>query len=317
MKICPKCQKAYSDDGLNFCLEDGAVLSPQTSGEVFNSPPATVMMNQPRETFPNQQYSHQTQQTGWDTIPKNQGQRSNNSKSWLFAAGILGALVLVCGGGLIGLIAFLASIKNEPFGNSDYNSETVNANVKNTNSAPDDRKNVTEIDLSNWNKNFSAYGKTDFRDGELIMSSKKDGFYFVLVAPANYKTENATTRVVIRNINNGDNNLGYGLLIHSNPTPLTQDYAFLIDSKNQKYRVVKHQKRNEDEVVGWTNSPSIRTGTQENVLEVRDENDSLNFYINGNYITSIRQTDGYKNGVTGLYVGGLSPIGFSNLEIKR
>jgi galactose mutarotase-like enzyme len=149
------------------------------------------------------------------------------------------------------------------------------------------------------------------------MSSKKDGFYYVLVAPATYKTENATTKVTVRNINNGDNSLGYGLLFHSNPTPLKQDYAFLIDSKNQKYRIVKHKPQKEDEAVGWTNSNFIKEGSQENVLEVRDEKGSINFYINGNFVTSIRNTDGYKGGVTGVYVGGMSPVGFSNLEIKR
>ena len=25
MKICPRCQKTYADDNLNFCLEDGSV----------------------------------------------------------------------------------------------------------------------------------------------------------------------------------------------------------------------------------------------------------------------------------------------------
>ena len=26
MKICPRCQKTYTDDNLNFCLDDGVVL---------------------------------------------------------------------------------------------------------------------------------------------------------------------------------------------------------------------------------------------------------------------------------------------------
>ncbi len=32
MKICPQCNQSYSDDGLNFCLNDGSVLSVQSSG---------------------------------------------------------------------------------------------------------------------------------------------------------------------------------------------------------------------------------------------------------------------------------------------
>lgn len=43
----------------------------------------------------------------------------------------------------------------------------------------------------------------------------------------------------------------------------------------------------------------------------------MNFYINGDLVTSVRNTNGYKDGVTGIYVGGLSPVGFSDLEIRR
>jgi hypothetical protein len=32
MKICPQCRQTYSDDGLNFCLNDGSVLAPYGSG---------------------------------------------------------------------------------------------------------------------------------------------------------------------------------------------------------------------------------------------------------------------------------------------
>ena len=316
--ICPKCQKTYEDDSLNFCLEDGAVLTKQTSGG-FNTPPETVLMNQPRQTFPNQQFTDQ-RQYDWDAAPKHQVQRTSGSKGWLWVLGILGALALVCGGGLIGLIALIANM-DDPNGNSNsnssYNSNIFNTNIKNTNSTPDDRKDVTKIDLSAWNRDFSEFGNTDYKNDELIMSSKKNDFYYVLVAPDKYKTEDATTSLTVRNINNGDNSLGYGLIFHSNPTPLKQGYAFLIDSKNQKYRIVKHKPQKEDVVVGWTKSDSIKSGSQENILEVRDEKGSINFYINGNFITSIRNTDGYKGGVTGVYVGGMSPVGFSNLEIKR
>ncbi|MEQ1923696.1 MAG: hypothetical protein ABL952_14410, partial [Pyrinomonadaceae bacterium] len=41
MKICPRCQKTYSDDNLNFCLEDGSVLT-QAAAEPPQSPPPQV-----------------------------------------------------------------------------------------------------------------------------------------------------------------------------------------------------------------------------------------------------------------------------------
>lgn len=315
MKICPKCQKTYSDESLNFCLEDGTVLSQQTAG-VNIPPPETVLMNQPRQTFPPRQFADQPQQNDWETVPKYPTQKAESSKSWLWVAGILGALALVCGGGLIGLIALIASIETNGEDSNNI-SNTFIANVKNTNSPPDDRKNITTIDLSGWNQRGSQFGSTDYKNSELVMNAKRDKFYYVLVAPAAYKTENATTGVTVRNINNGENSLGYGLIFHSNPTPLKQGYAFLIDSKNQKYRIVRHKPQKEDDVVGWTKSDSINEGARENVLTVRDEKESVNFYINGSFVTSIRNTDGYKGGVAGLYVGGMSPVGFSNLEIKR
>lgn len=45
MKICPTCQQTYTDDSLNFCLNDGGTLS-----AVRDEPPPTVFMNQARQT---------------------------------------------------------------------------------------------------------------------------------------------------------------------------------------------------------------------------------------------------------------------------
>ena len=50
MKICPKCNKTYTDQNLNFCLDDGTVLT-QAAG---SSMPDTVLLNQPRVTSPSQ-----------------------------------------------------------------------------------------------------------------------------------------------------------------------------------------------------------------------------------------------------------------------
>ena len=47
MKVCPNCQQKYTDDNLNFCLNDGGVLT------AFDDAPPTVMMNQARVTNDN------------------------------------------------------------------------------------------------------------------------------------------------------------------------------------------------------------------------------------------------------------------------
>ncbi len=57
MKRCLKCGQTYSDETLNFCLNDGELLIHQTGYEppptIFadDSPP-TLLMNQPRVTNP-------------------------------------------------------------------------------------------------------------------------------------------------------------------------------------------------------------------------------------------------------------------------
>ena len=118
MKICPTCRKTYQDDNLNFCLEDGAVLTMAS-----DDPPATVMMGQPRPTDPS---------PGFGALPSQQGAvRSSfgnegayvqptkkSSKTWLWVLGIAGILLLLCGGGgVVGLI-LLASQGDRAANNS-------------------------------------------------------------------------------------------------------------------------------------------------------------------------------------------------------
>jgi hypothetical protein len=48
MKVCNLCQKNYTDDELNFCLDCGGTLN-----LVSDDSPPTVLMNSPRQTKPN------------------------------------------------------------------------------------------------------------------------------------------------------------------------------------------------------------------------------------------------------------------------
>ncbi len=66
MKVCPRCQKTYTDDNLNFCLEDGSVLS-----QAGNAPmPETVLINQPRITASNQPGGQPGGQASWGSSPQ-------------------------------------------------------------------------------------------------------------------------------------------------------------------------------------------------------------------------------------------------------
>ena len=315
MKICPTCRKNYSDDSLNFCLEDGSVLV--VAGGV---PEETLVMNQPRPTDPSPGGVRPTasQQTwpGAATPPAQYSmQPKRSSKGWLWAVGILGLVLLLCGGGGIGLILLGYVSDSNSSRKTDPIEKPTPAPAPST--PPFDSSAVDTIDLSQWVKDFSVWGTTEYVGDEFMMSSKQKGYYYVLVAPEDYKTDNSTTRVTVRNVNDANSNLGYGLIIHSDPTPLTKDFAFLIDSKKKKYRVVKHEPSKETTVVAWTNSPFINEGSRDNVLEARDKGDSVELYINGQMATTIKNTLSPRGGVPGLYSGDAVKIGFKKLEIAR
>jgi len=323
MKICPTCRKTYQDDNLNFCLEDGSVLTVAS-----NEPAPTVMMSQPRPTEPN---------TGFGPPPTQQIQSSfgneghysqphkKSSKTWLWIVGILGILLLLCGGGgVVGLLllATQGDIAANNSGPVASPSPGRGSTFPGTSPSPDSSPStlsgdVTSIDLNMFVKEFSVYGTTEMSGDELMMAAKQRDYYYVLVAPDDYNTLGAATRVTVRNPSNGDSRLGYGLIFHSEAQPLSKGYAFLIDAKKKRYRVVRHTATNESALVPWKNSTAINDGTSENILEVRDKGDALEFYINDQMVTTTKDQYDGAVGVPGLYSGDGVKIGFKRLEIRK
>lgn len=320
MKICPKCGKTYSDASLNFCLDDGTVLTQAESG-FDSSLPETVMINQPRQTSSNREFGGQTHNQDWAVPVQVNPAAKKGTKTWLWVVGILGAVVLLCGGGFAGLLLLGNMAENDPKWNSNFgtNSGYNDSNGTNTktNSTTDNRTDISKVDLSAWVQPNSKYGETEYRGNELFMNAKTNNFYYVLVASAKYKSADATTKVTLRDVESGNNSLGYGLIINSNPVPLIRDYAFLINTSTLKYRIVSHTPGKEQTVVNWKSSSAIKSGSQENVLEVQDADGQFKFYINGELVETLSSSDSYRSGVAGLYVGGKSPIAFSNLEIRK
>jgi hypothetical protein len=316
MKICPTCRKTYTDDGLNFCLEDGSVLTIAAT-----EAPPTMVMPSPPATNPNPVFQSQphTQQT-WAQQPSYSIQPKKKSKAWLWVAGVLALGLLLCGGGGVGMLLFFAAQQeNANKGNSPPpppgNSRT-NSNPTNTNPGQD-RSSVSVVDMSAWAESTAPEVNSEYTNNELILATKQKGYYYVLVSQEDDFTENANTRLSVRNVDDLDSSMGYGLVFHSNPQPLKQDYCFLIDAKKKRYRVVRHIPQDEPSVVRWTNSTAIKDGNQENVLEVRDSNGSVDLYINDVKVTSIRNTNGFKGGVAGVYTGDAARAAFSKLEIRR
>lgn len=321
MKICPRCQKTYSDDNLNFCLEDGSVLAKAAPSQAsYSGAPPTV----PQQSIPSQPGAP----PNWQSQPQQQQQYAmqpakKSSKAWVWVLLILGLVVLVCGGGIVGML-YYAGKQGERFAaNLTNTSSTANRSNSNslsttsTSNSDSARTDVEKLDLEPWVREFSIFGTTEYTGGELVMGSKQKGYYYVLAAPENYTTDDADTRVTLRNMNDASSSLGYGLVFHSNPTPLQQGYAFLIDTKRKKYRVVNHAPQKESTVVSWTNSSAIKPGTEENTLEVRDLADSIDLYINGTKVNSIKNVYGYAGGVPGLYSGDGVRIAFKDLEIRK
>lgn len=326
MKICPRCQKTYTDDNLNFCLEDGSVLSAMSQPA---PPPDTIHM-QPMPTQPQQvPQSQPGAQAGWNMgAPQQYSMQppKKSSKAWVWVLLILGVVVLLCGGGFAGLIFLGSQVEKSNTATTNSDSKTTTSNSSktfssnsNTTSAPSTstRTDLETVDMKRLVQEFSAFGNTELTGGEFFMSSKQKGYYYAICATDEYTTEKSDTRVTVRNVDNASGSMGYGLIFHSDPKPLQQGYAFLIDTKRKKYRLVRHIPKDEKTVINWTTSAAIKEGGEDNVLEVRDLDDTIELYINGTKVNSIRNQYGYSGGVAGLYSGDGVKAGFKNFEIRK
>ncbi len=182
---------------------------------------------------------------------------------------------------------------------------------------PTGKRDIQEIDISVWVKPDSKIGNTRFAGGELFMSSKQKGYFYVLVAPEDYTSEGGTSHVEVRNVLGGATTLGYGLVFHSDPTPLVQGYAFVIDTVKGRYRVVRHEKNDEIPVIQWTKSSLIKLGKAKNILEATDKGDTTDLFINGKVVTTIKNTYAFKHGQPGLYTGDATKAAFKHLTVKN
>lgn len=324
MKICPTCRQTYTDETLNFCLADGAVLN--TVNQDSMSEP-TIFMGQPPQTSQNPtvvQTSPGYNQTNPTVVQPNQSYPPTNrglsntispppavkkSKAWIWVVGILGTLIVIGGIGFIGLVALVASIDETD----------SNENVRTSPTPVVAFDSILKDDFSTWQVAKNNLGNTEFSNGEYIMSSKQIGYYYVLLTAAkNYKTSGASTKVIARNVTGREARSGYGLVVHSDPlNPLTKDYAFLIESTKQSYKVVQHTPNLETDLVSWTRFPAIRSGTQTNEIEVKDQNGKMSLFINGQFAVTVNDTVAYKDGIFGLYVSDAVPIAFSNLQLAK
>lgn len=249
---------------------------------------------------------------------------------WPWILGI-GAVLAFMGIGVFILIIALASMSGNNNNNGNGNARNANnsnAGWSNRNSNSSSNTN-TRSTLSSFTDDFSSeswytgssdYGKTWYEDDEYHVNGNKNG-YILMYAPdrPDYHDENATVRVTARSVDGVSPTLGYGLLVHGERSGGTfRDYGLLIyNGDTPKYSIVQHKDSKETKIVSWTPSSAIRTGTTPNQLEIRIRDRRLEFYINGQFITSINDPENFLRGRVGLYSSDTSEVAFDDLEISK
>lgn len=325
MKKCPSCGRTYTDPALNFCLQDGAVLEQGTVSTFGNE--ETVVIGQSPSTNPggspygSQKTTNQPPNT-WSAAPYTAQPRKKKSKAWLW---ILLSIFVIGVVGVVGVFSFLVylgmKVQEQEEANkakSNSSSNTFRTNKSSSNSTTTAKEGVTKADFSDWQTGELAYGKVEYSDGKLVVATIKKNYYCGIPA-SGLLSNDAVSRVTVKNTSKGATDLGFGLIVNSSPIKaLLRDYAFVIRTDGTPaYRIVSHSATIEKDIVKWTSSPAIKKGDDENKLEVRDDGKKLTFYINGQLMTSIDDSNGDNNTVAGIYAGDALPITFSDLEVER
>ena len=250
---------------------------------------------------------------------------------WPWLLGI-GAVLVFMGIGLVILVLAIARVTNENSNNGNTNNANSKVATKNTNKNTNENTNentntrstltsfTDDFSKESWGTGPTQYGNIWYQDEEYHMHAIKGG-YIVMYAPdrKEYYDENATVRVGLRSIDGNPPNAGYGLAVHGEKkTGQLEDFSFLIYSgEDPKYKIVEHKSGAETKLVDWTAASAIRTGTNPNQIEVRIKDRKIEFYINGQYITTITDSEGYLRGRVGFYTSDAGEVAFDDLEISK
>ena len=348
MKRCPTCNRTYTDLSLNFCLEDGTPLTADappidpnatirypSARDTQEPPPTEIYRPQPqvvspRPTTPAAAPPPPPSAPPWTPGPTAPPPRKKSNAVWWILGGF--AAVLIIGIGLVVMIIALASLGSST-NTSNLNSNTrnenrnsninanANANVANANAnATIPSSIVQDFSDQSWGTGVSEYGRRWYEGGEYHMSSRERTFV-VMYAPTDaYSTENATVKVTARSVNGDVPSSGFGLMVHCALSKARQleDYALVIyPSDEPAYEIIKHKDGNQSSVVTKTRSNAIRPGAAPNVLEVRINGAELSFYANGEFLTSINDTENFRHGRAGLYTSDVYEVAFDDLTIDR
>jgi type II secretory pathway pseudopilin PulG len=342
MKRCPQCNRTYTDDGLSFCLDDGSPLT-IAGGPPPSDPGATIQYPQARDTSPQPTIAYNpvpvstppppvAPPPAWSPMPPPQTQKRS---VWPWLLGV-GAVLVLMGIGVVVLIFVVSRVTTDNNNNRANSNNANNANVKTANRNSNRNDNTNSNDNTNtsstpttFNDDFSAqtWGVGTWDDGRAWYSDEEyhmraiSGRFIVMYAPEKtpYYTKDATVKVGLRSIDGNPPETGYGLVVHGEKKDdKLEDYGFLIyNGPNPKYKIVLHKGGDQTNLIAWTSSSVIRTGTSPNQLEVRISGPKLDFYINGQFITSITDSANYKTGRAGFYTSDVGEVAFDDLEISK
>jgi hypothetical protein len=354
MKRCPSCNRTYTDASLNFCLEDGTpLLNESAPGADPNAtvrydirdtnPPATqIYPSVPPASMPPApvQPAPQASRSGlpvsqppqWAPPPASLPgvvQRKKSSAIWWIVGG--GAIVGVIAIGLIVMLIVLASMSSNTNNRSNTNTNSrvanrnantnLNGNVSNVNSNVNLPPLVSDdFSEAKWTTDRGDYGDIWYDNDEYHMRSKEKTFLVMYAPNGDYDTGEANVKVSVRSVDGSPSPTGYGLIVHGQRSKAgeLEDYALLIyNGTDPQYEVIKHKGGQQTTVVPWAKSSAIRTGTSTNQLEVRARGAELSFYINGQYVDKITDTENFQRGLAGLYTSDTTEVAFDDLEIKR
>jgi ketosteroid isomerase-like protein len=134
MKICPQCQNTYTDDSLQFCLQDGTPLNFQTStldwteSETVVSPKNRQSNN--TQNLPTQEWQ-QTPVT--NTLVQTSPPKSNKSKVLLLVSLALLLFLSIVGVGTWILITNMKKEIAQTNSNKPFNNQSLPTNTKQVN----------------------------------------------------------------------------------------------------------------------------------------------------------------------------------------
>jgi hypothetical protein len=347
MKRCPTCNRTYTDNSLNFCLEDGTPLaadgppvdpnatmrypaardtSEPPPTEIYRPEPAAAVPPRPITPTPPPPTRPAPPPPQWPPAAVAAPPKKKSNAIWWILGGL--AAVVVIGGGVVVLLIALALGTDNRNLNANRN-ENRNANVSvNTNSNTNVNANATTTPASladdfseqKWGTGASQFGRIWYSNGEYHMSSRERTFV-VMYAPSDaYNTENATVKVTARSVDGSAPSAGFGLMVHCVQTKAKklEDYALLIYPGDEpSYEVIMHKDGEQSSVVQKTRSDAIRSGSAPNQLEIRIRGAELSFYANGEFLTRITDTGNFKRGRAGLYTSDVYEVAFDDLTIDH